>query len=217
MDKPSSKRGLSHIEKVLNVWAIILLLWSVYRGVFKVDLGIWFDELIAKPLIFLYPAYYFIVNVEKKRFFDGISLRRRSILTDVSAGILVGVIFFVIGYINAGMKFTGAVSMQIIVIALAAAFTEEAIARGFVLTRLYDHYKNKIIAAILASVLFFIMRIPMIFTNPALVGADLVQAMVMNIVLSIIISLLFLERPRLLFAVAIHAMYILSAYLFALS
>ena len=65
-------KTVSYTQKVLNVWAVILILWSIYRA--KLALPEWFDEFIAKPLIFILPVYLFIRKVEKGNFFSKIPL-----------------------------------------------------------------------------------------------------------------------------------------------
>lgn len=211
----SQRKPLSHLEKSLNVWGLVLLMWSLYRGVFHVDLGIWFDEFVAKPLIFLYPIHYFIVHVEKKRFFEGISLRSNEHVKDILYGVGVGSLFVITSIATSTFVMRGLDAyVGFFLLAFASSFSEEALARGFILNRIYDQYHNKITAALFASVLFFLIRIPILMTDPSLIGVNLIQVMIMNILLSIIISLLFLLRRSLLFAIVIHMMYVLSLYLF---
>ena len=51
-------------QKALNLWAVILIVWSVYRTYFK--LPEWFDEFVAKPVVFVLPVLVYIKSVEKK-------------------------------------------------------------------------------------------------------------------------------------------------------
>src|SRR5690349_20410762 len=87
----------SYIEKVLNVWAIILIVWSVYRATFKTDLPIWFDEFLAKPLIFLIPIYSFIKKNEKTNFFTSVGLKKKGLWKEILIGLLLGAVFFAAG------------------------------------------------------------------------------------------------------------------------
>ena len=41
-----TKSETSPTQKMLNVWAIILIIWSLYRATFKTGLPILFDEFI---------------------------------------------------------------------------------------------------------------------------------------------------------------------------
>ena len=72
---------LTYTERVLNIWAISMILWSFYRAAFQADLGIWFDEIVAKPSIFLVPMYVFITKFEGKQFIKSVGLKVKSILS----------------------------------------------------------------------------------------------------------------------------------------
>ena len=50
------KENVSPLQKSLNVWAIILILWSIYRANFGTSLPTWLDEFLVKPL-FLYSLF----------------------------------------------------------------------------------------------------------------------------------------------------------------
>ena len=51
-------------QKALNLWAVVLIVWAIYRAKFK--LPEWFDEFVAKPIVFVLPVYYYIQKIEKK-------------------------------------------------------------------------------------------------------------------------------------------------------
>ena len=58
------KSKVTATQRALNLWAVILIIWSVYRAKFR--LPEWLDEFIAKPLVFILPVYYYIRKIEKK-------------------------------------------------------------------------------------------------------------------------------------------------------
>jgi len=215
MADEKKRRGISHLEKTLNIYGIILIVWSLYRFYFKTTQPLWFDEFIAKPAIFVLPVWYFVSRYEKKPFLEGLSIKTKSPLLDIAAGLLIGAVFFVISAFRA-ISHTG-ISPQIIYwvgIALASSITEEIVSRGFILNRLFDNDKNIILSSVYASILFFFLRVPILFVENKLSGQVLVQALLTNFILSLVISLLFLKRRSLPFAIAIHFMYALSFYLF---
>ncbi len=57
---------VSATQKILNVWAIVLILWSVYRANFGTNLPMWLDEFIMKPLIFLGPIVLYVQRSGKQ-------------------------------------------------------------------------------------------------------------------------------------------------------
>ncbi len=218
------RSGSTYIEKVLNVWAIVLILWSVYRITFKTDLPLWFDELIAKPLIFLLPLSVFIRKVEKARFLTAVGLKKKKIGVEILIGLVLGSIFFVAGALGIYLRQNGAVFdlsnlfqgkniVYFTIIALATSISEEIISRGFVLKRLYQQSKNIYTSSFFASVLFFFLHVPILFTSQ-FTGFLLLEIMAADLVLSLAVSFLFLKRGNLVSSIVVHALYVLSLYLF---
>ncbi len=220
-----TKEGSTYIEKVLNVWAIVLILWSVYRVTFKTDLPLWFDELIAKPLIFLLPLNFFIKRVEKKNFFSSVSLKKKNIWKEVAIGLILGLTFFVAGAVGTFIKqnsfvfdinnlFRGKNLFYFGFIAVATSISEEILSRGFVLKRLYQQSRNIYTSSFFASVLFFFLHVPILFTSNQLTGSLLLQIVLSDLVLSLAVSFLFIRRKSLVAPIIVHALYTLSLYFF---
>src|SRR3990167_4336147 len=97
-------RYKSQTEKVLNVWAVVLIIWSLYRVTFQVTLNPLFDEFVAKPLVFLLPVYLFITHLEKKPFLKTIGLIKKNWAREVLYGLIVGGIFFAGAVVATGIK-----------------------------------------------------------------------------------------------------------------
>lgn len=218
------KQQISSIQKVLNAWAIVLILWSVYRVYFRTDLPVWFDEFISKPLIFLVPIYYYITTQEKKDFWKAVDLRTKDWTSGIIFGLATGLLFFITGFVVQVIRsedvqeFMAKGSMAMvgyyILIAFATSFSEEILSRGFVLKRLYADSKNAINSVFFASFLFFFLHIPILFTDPNMRGAVLLQVMVTDILLSFAVSFLYLQKKSVWVPILIHTFYNLSLYLF---
>lgn len=203
---------LSHIEKVLNVWAIIVIAWSFYRFYFKTTNPIWFDELLAKPVIFLLPLYFFVNSIEKRPFWESLGFTKRNLLVDVVIGLVVGVVFIFLATMGGGRTSLPSMSLYLLFISLVSAFSEETLSRGFILSRLYESTKNQISSVFYASFLFFILRIPILFANNTLTGTVLMGAMISSFVLSVIVSTLFLYRKSIVVPILVHALYLFALY-----
>jgi len=202
------------MQRVLNVWAIVLIVWSVYRT--KLGLPEWFDELIAKPIVFILPVYYSILHYEQKPFFQQIWLKKKTILTDIYIGLFVGIIFllaaFFSNYIRSGnISFIqNVLSSNLLltaVLTLATAISEEVLSRGFILKRLYEDSSNMYSSSFIASTLFLVLHIPILFTIPGLSGSLLLLFFATDFVLSLVNSFIFLDRKSLLAPILIHALY----------
>jgi len=216
------KKQVKSIQKVLNTWAIVMIVWAIYRISFKTNLPIWFDEFFAKPIIFLAPVYYYISTFEKTDFLKGVDLKTSKMKQHVFFGLGIGVVFFLTGFFVQYFK-TGDLGtlsrisiLQIlyyVIIAFASSFSEEILSRGFILKRLYADSKSMIGSVFFASFLFFFLHIPILFTNPNLYGVVLLQVMATDILLSFAVSFLYLQRKSVMVPILIHAFYNLSIYL----
>lgn len=217
------KKKLSPSQKALNLWAVILIVWSVYRA--KFSFPEWIDEFIAKPLVFIFPLYYYITRVEKKDFFRDLYLQSKSILQDILLGGAVGVSFYLTGFLASYFKFNRFtflpnkdLSYQTIILylslSLATGISEEILSRGFVLKRLYQESKNILSSSFFASILFFFLHVPILFTSAKFYGSLLLFFMTTDIILSLTLSFIFLERKSLVLPILIHALYNLTISIF---
>lgn len=216
------KSKASPTQKTLNVWAIILIIWSVYRAKFR--LPEWFDEFVAKPVVFVLPVLYYIKRYEKKDIFSALDIRLKLKLQDVLLVLSIGGIFAISAIMANVLKFHKVVLLQnsfqlqtlvyIVVMALMTGISEEILSRGFVLKRLYAESKNIYTASFFASILFFFLHVPILFTNLKLTGNLLLMFMAMDIILSLVNSFVFLERKNLVLPILIHTFYNLSIILF---
>ncbi len=201
-------------------------MWALYRWYFQTSLPLWMDEFITKPLVFILPIYLYIKHVEKKKFLHAVSLHRPLSKKSILTGVVIGIIFLVTGLISYYMK-SQTLSMltilsslkipllMIILVSFATSISEEIVARGFVLKRLYEDSKNIYTSVIFTSILFFFMHIPILFTNENIVGPMLLQVMVTDLLFSFAESFLYLETKNLYLPILIHALYNISIYLFS--
>lgn len=217
------KNGVSSAQKALNLWAIILIIWSIYRANFK--LPQWFDEYIAKPVVFVLPVYYYILKYEKKDFFTAVGWKLKSNFSDVFLGLLLGGLFFLMAILANFIKFNKfvifptqkfffPVFLLTILTAFATSISEEILSRGFVLKRLYEESKNIYTSSFFSSILFFFLHVPILFTNAKITGNLLLFFMTSDLVLSLANSFVFLEKKNLTLPILIHAFYNLSIYFF---
>ena len=212
-----TKSDVSPTQRILNVWAIILILWSFYRATFRLDLPIWFDEFISKPLVFLFPIYLFITKSEKKPFLKGIGFSKKHFGTDVLFGLLIGGLFILMAFIMRmikGLPFpTFYISPETILWVLStvmAACLEQILSTGFIFKRLSEESKNVARPLIISAVLFFFLHVPVLFGADKISGVTLVQMMVLNTVLSITTSVVFMMRKNIVAPILVHALYLLS-------
>jgi len=212
-----AKSEVSSTQRTLNVWAIVLIIWSFYRATFKSGFPIWVDEFIAKPLVFLIPVFWFVIKSEKKPFLKGIGLSIKNKLTDILFGLGIGSLFIVAAVftrIIKGLPFSPLhISSESIIWVLStmmAASTEQILSTGFVFKRLSEESKNIFRPLIISALLFFFLHIPVLFGADKISGSTLVQMMILNTVLSLTTSVVFLLRKNTVAPILVHALYLLS-------
>lgn len=210
---------------MLNVWAIVLIIWAVYRYHFETSMPIWLDEFIVKPIIMLMPLAYYIGKYEKRRFWTAVAFTRKHLQTDIGLGLFIaGVIFFSGGlanYLTDGTFYSTDSSWLnqyplwfLIAIAGASAFSEQILMQGFLLNRLLEYGKHPVKAVASTMALFIFLRIPMLFVFPELDGYALVQILTTDLFLILVASTVFVLRRNVLLPIMIHWGYTIGLFLF---
>jgi membrane protease YdiL (CAAX protease family) len=211
------KKGISSTQRALNLWAVILIAWSIYRTYFK--LPEWFDEFLAKPLVFVLPVLIYIRSVEKKDIFSGLFINKnfKIFIKEFLISVGVGFILLLTALISIYLRFkkvsfighfpTFDMFGMIFLTALATGITEEILSRGFVLKRLYEESKNAYSASFFASILFFFLHVPILFANNRISGNMLLMFMMTDLLLSMVNGLIMIQRKSLTVPILIHTFY----------
>jgi membrane protease YdiL (CAAX protease family) len=211
------KKVVTPTQKALNLWAIILIVWSVYRAYFK--LPEWFDEFIAKPIVFVLPVIVYIRSVEKKEIFSSLFINKnpKVFLKEFFISLGVGLILLLTAILSIYLRFKKISLFDhfpsfnqfglIVLTALATGITEEILSRGFVLKRLYEESKNAYSSTFFASILFFFLHVPILFVNNKINGSMLLIFMATDLLLSMVTGLIMIQRKSLTVPILIHAFY----------
>jgi hypothetical protein len=211
------KKNTTPTQKALNLWAVILIIWAIYRTYFK--LPEWFDEFIAKPLVFVLPVIIYIRSVEKKEILSSLFINKnfKNFIKEFFISFGVGLILLFTALFSIYLRskkislFTHFPSVNqfglIFVTALATGITEEILSRGFILKRLYEESKNAYSSTFFASILFFFLHVPILFSNNRINGSMLLVFMVTDLLLSMVCGLIMIQRKSLTVPILIHAFY----------
>jgi len=212
-----AKSEVSPTQRMLNVWAIILIIWSFYRATFQATLPLWFDEFIAKPFVFLIPLYIFITKFKKTHFCETLGFTKKHTFSDVLFGLGIGSFFVVMAVLVRVMKggvlaipSISTTSLVWIITSITAAALEQILSTGFVLNGLFKESKSLIQSLLISAILFSFLHIPALFSANKINGMVLMQTMILNIVLSLTTSTAFLMRKNTTVSIIIHALYLLS-------
>lgn len=104
-------------------------------------------------------------------------------------------------------------AIQWIILALVTAITEVLLSQGFVLERLLKESKNMVTSSIYASILNFLLNVPLLFTTPGLTGTLLLKVLAIQLSLNLALSFLYAYRRSVYAPILIKALYLLSVYL----
>lgn len=211
------KEKVTPTQRALNLWAVILIVWAIYRTYLKMPE--WFDEFIAKPLVFVVPVIYYIRKIDKKSVLESLNihLKPKLILRDLLNSLVIGGVFLLTAFLGFYLRekkfivlsnFPGLSRFTLILItALATGITEEILSRGFVLKKLYEESKNVYSATFFSSILFFFLHVPILFANPKINGNMLLMFLTTDLLLSMINGLIFIQKKSLTAPILIHAFY----------
>ncbi|MCX7955776.1 MAG: CPBP family intramembrane metalloprotease [Patescibacteria group bacterium] len=217
------KEKITPTQRALNFWAVILIVWAFYRAYLKMPE--WFDEFIAKPLVFVFPVFYYIKNIDKKPIFESLyfHFKPKIVIKDILNSMFIGGIFLLVAFFSIYFRdkkmillnnFPGINNFLLIFFtSLATGITEEILSRGFVLKKLYEESKNIYSSTFFASVLFFFLHVPILFVNPRINGQMLLMFLTTDLLLSMINGIIFLWKKSLIAPILIHAFYNIIIYL----
>ena len=210
------------LERTYTIWGIVLILWSLYRV--YIHMPEWFDELVAKPFVFLGPMLFYVV-FQEQRSFASIGLVAGRFLRDVYLGLGFGLLFAVEGIAANSIKYGrlalspsipvgGGALLLAVILSIATAFSEELLVRGFLFTRLKEAYKSELKALFVTTVMYFMLLVPIIFTVLKLNGVPLLLFVVTNLVISLTNTMIFNETRTLTVPILIHAFWNMAVVLY---
>lgn len=216
-----AKQTNSSLEPIYRLWGWILITWSLYRYFLK--LPEWVDEFIAKPLVFVAPVFWYVLKKEK-RTLESVGLTGKNFFNSVYIGLGFGMVFAIEGIAAHAIKY-GSVDVNpiaafrdygffLIVVSLATAFCEEVLSRGFIFNRLYEKTKNLPYAALIGSVLFVLLHIPILVTTTKLTGMTLVLFFITDFVLAFANSMLFVSTGSLVAPILVHIFWNMTVALY---
>ncbi len=199
--KSHQKKIISPTQKAFNLWGLIVIAWALYRSTIGVGAPVAFDEFVFKPIVFLLPVVYYVVNIEKKTLQAGLWLTFKNLKQDLSTSILISlplIAFTLFITFTKGTQHTFESILMIACLSIAIAVTEETLSRGFVARHIWDETKSFTKTFLQASLLHIFLRIPRIMTTPELFGQKLVYFFVADLILSFVLTSVFIYRKSLL-------------------
>lgn len=204
-----------------RLWAWILLVWALYR--YFVHLPEWADEFIFKPLVFVAPVLWYIRKKEHTTI-ASVGLTTKNLVNSIYIGLGFGMVFALEGLATHAIKY-GKLDVSpitafqqygfyLIIVSFATAFSEELLSRGFVFNRIFQKTKNLPWSAILSSLMFMALHIPILVTANKLQGITLVLFFVTDFVLALANSLLYYNTGSLVAPILVHVFWNMTVALY---
>lgn len=195
------------IERVLSVWGVIVILWSLYR--IHTSFSLPFNELVAKPIIFLSPIALFLRRYYKTvPFYQAVGLHAAKPLSEIAVSLFLYIFLFIVGMVTVSSQWAITPDWKtiapIVALSFVTATVEEIVGRGFLFRYLVTYTQRVLYSFLFSSLLFFVLYLPGLFTS-GLSGSALLFAFLLNIGISIVASTLFLLRGSLYLPIAAHA------------
>lgn len=204
------KRVVSQTQKAFNVWGIVLALWAFYRSSIGANSSIEFDEFVLKPILFMVPVLYYVLKIEHKTLLHGLWLTSGKIMKDIQVALLIALPLYAL-YVVTLIASPGKISLDKMLVtfalALAMSLSEETLSRGFVARHIWDETHSWFKTIFQASLLHMFLRIPRIMTTPQIFGDKFVLFVTADILLSFVVTGVFLWRKSLLSAVIVRTIY----------
>ena len=212
-------------KQVFLVWFAIFIVWAFYRAYFQFPETV--DELIVKPLIFVVPIIFLVWIWENKPLKNlGLAVKLKDFMTDIYIGVVLGILLAVEGLIANYIKYfrfsfspiqslflAGGLG-RFLLLNLATSFSEELLARGYLYNRLYKLSKEQMASAIVSSVLFTLIHLPIMFTRLHLTGNALIFYPLSIFTMGIVNSYLFTMRRSLVLPILIHTFWNMTVSLY---
>ncbi len=220
--KTKRQKKAASLDHVYQLWGWVALAWALYRYFFRLPEVL--DEFIIKPLVFLFPVLWYVRSKEKRQW-SSVGLSTKNLFTGVYIGLGFGFVFALEGIAANAIKYgkltivpiealTQYGLVTLLFLSLATAISEEVLSRGFVFARIFEAKKSLAYAAVVSTVLFVLLHIPILVTMHKLQGVTLVLFFVTDIILGLANSLLFYSTGTLVAPILVHVFWNMTVALY---
>ena len=156
------------LKHVFALFSFIFVIWSLYRY-FPESIPDSIEELILKPIIWLIPTFWMVTKIEGKSL-SSLGLTKKNLFPSIYWGLGLGIVFALEGLLTNLLKYGGLtlpdnqltplLFLGGFLLAVATAFSEEIVFRGYIFQRLASIWKKEWLAALVSSLLFVLIHLP---------------------------------------------------------
>lgn len=166
MKKLPSKASVIKNVTIYSVY--LILIWAFYRFLFQLPDEV--EELVIKPILWLFPVFWFTkkegfsittLGITFKNLFPSLYLSIGLGTIFVAEGLLTN--FLKYGHFNFGANIGSTPIMISLGLSFATAISEEIAFRGYIFSRLVFTLKNEFGANLIQTILWTLIHVPIAF------------------------------------------------------
>jgi membrane protease YdiL (CAAX protease family) len=166
MKKLPSKASVIKNVTIYSVY--LILIWAFYRFLFQLPDEV--EELVIKPVLWLFPVFWFTkkegfgitsLGITFKNLFPSLYLSIGLGTVFVAEGLLTN--FLKYGHFNFGANIGSTPIMISLGLSFATAISEEIAFRGYIFSRLVFALKNEFGANLIQTILWTLIHVPIAF------------------------------------------------------
>lgn len=207
----SNNKLSSKLKEILSLYFVIFVLWTGYRIYFQ--LPEWFDEFIAKPILWLSPLFMLRKNVGN-HLYKSLQI---NISYNILFGLFMGVLYFCLFTLFLSFKTGlpqynpshlpfGVIIMEFF-IALSTGLIEEIVFRRYLLEEVLLIYNDRIIANSFIAILFTLIHLPIIVFVYKYPPAETISYLSILTITGFIYGLVYLHKKSLLASAITHGVW----------
>lgn len=211
---------LAEWRDVAIVFTIVLVLWGLYRLLFRLPTN--FEEVILKGFVFGLPVLVVARRYQWRLVDLGISSKRLTL--SVYGGLALGIMLGVVGQLGNILRHQGLQWSQwgltsetlggFIVLSLVTAFWEQLLFCGLFLRMTQDILSDEWKQAWVVAILFVVLHVPALIFIQQFVGFDMVVALLLLLLLQLGNVILRLRFDNLIAPIMAQALWGVTVFLF---
>ena len=208
------KRHLVVWHRVLGLYAVVLLVWGLYRLLFRMP--VWVEESVLKALVFGLPVFWLAFKRDKLSSRD-LGITSENMLMTVLFGLGLGVLMALFGQMGNLFRYGGLAMQQIsftsaqlggyIILSLVTAFWEQLLFSGYMLRQLVRVCSDEWIPILTVALLFALLHVPALVFVHAVGLTHLLLSVALLVLLSLGTSVLMLRTKNLIAPMMAHALW----------
>jgi len=210
------------LQKTLSVYAVIFVLWGLYRLLFRFPTVI--EELIFKPLVFL-PPVLSVLSGEGKRgrmLVAAFGFRRAGLAFSIYFGLTLGIVYLLAvrlaSFVPSGERLVYSVMpfslMGLLGISLVTAIWEQMVFSGFFLSRLYLVWQNEWLSVGMTAFMYTLLHLPILWLESHATTSFVVIQLILFFFVGMGNAILMLRTRNLVAPIISHTAWAVAVGLF---